>query len=116
MLRASTVSSDISPLKSIKDLATLTLRNVPVWEVVVLSAAAEKAVIMGERLNSILSSYEAKRDELIPILQQVQEEFGYLSEQAMFKVAQFTGEDGKPAINENSVDQDSNNTDRGDNS
>lgn len=91
MLRASTVSSDISPLKSIKDLATLTLKNVPVWEVVVLSAAAEKAVIMEERLNSILSSYEAKRDELIPILQQVQEEFGYLSEQAMFKVAQFTG-------------------------
>jgi NADH-quinone oxidoreductase subunit E len=46
---------------------------------------------MEESLNSILSSYEAKRSELIPILQQVQEEFGYLPEQAMFKIAQFAG-------------------------
>ena len=54
-------------------------------------AAAEKVVIMEERLNSILSSYEAKRDELIPILQQVQEEFGHLPEQAMLEIAQFIG-------------------------
>ena len=46
---------------------------------------------MEERLNSILSSYEGKREELIPILQQVQEELGYLPEQAMLEIAQFTG-------------------------
>lgn len=46
---------------------------------------------MEERLNSILSSYEAKRDELIPILQQVQKEFGYLPEQAMLEIARFVG-------------------------
>lgn len=46
---------------------------------------------MEERLNSILSSYEGKREELIPILQQVQNEFGYLPEQAMLEIAQFTG-------------------------
>ena len=31
---------------------------------------------MEERLSSILSSYEGKREELIPILQQIQGEFG----------------------------------------
>ena len=46
---------------------------------------------MEERLNSILSSYRGKREELIPILQQVQEEFGYLSEEAMLEIAQITG-------------------------
>ncbi|MCK4602773.1 MAG: NADH-quinone oxidoreductase subunit NuoE [Phycisphaerae bacterium] len=44
---------------------------------------------MEKRLSSILSSYEGKRDELIPILQQAQEEFGYLSEQTMLEIAQF---------------------------
>ena len=46
---------------------------------------------MEERLNSILSSYEGKREELIPILQQVQKEFGYLPEQTMLEIAQFIG-------------------------
>ncbi len=46
---------------------------------------------MKERLNSILSSYEGKREELIPILQQVQKEYGYLPEQTMLEIAQFTG-------------------------
>ena len=46
---------------------------------------------MEECLNSILSSYEGKREELIPILQQVQKEFGYLPEQTMLEIAQFTG-------------------------
>lgn len=44
---------------------------------------------MEERLSSILSSYEGKREELIPILQQVQGEFGYLPEQAMLEIARF---------------------------
>jgi len=46
---------------------------------------------MEERLTSILLSYEGKTEELIPILQQVQKEFGYLPEQTMLEIAQFTG-------------------------
>lgn len=46
---------------------------------------------MEERLNSILSSCEGRRDELIPLLQQVQEEFGYLSEHAMLEIARVVG-------------------------
>jgi NADH-quinone oxidoreductase subunit E len=42
------------------------------------------------RLNPILSSYTGRRDELIPILQQVQREFGYLREDAMRAIARFT--------------------------
>lgn len=41
------------------------------------------------RLNEILSSYQGKEDELIPILQQVQQVFGYLPELAMKGVAKF---------------------------
>ena len=44
-----------------------------------------------ECLDAIFSAFEGKRDELIPILQQVQEKFGYLPEDAMFEVARFTG-------------------------
>ena len=47
--------------------------------------------MMDEGLNSILSSFEGRRDELIPILQRVQEEFGYLSEDNMIEVARFIG-------------------------
>ena len=42
-----------------------------------------------EHLNEILSSYEGRGDELIPILQQVQQVFGYLPEPAMKKIAKF---------------------------
>ena len=45
---------------------------------------------MEERLNVIFSSFEGKKDELIPILQQVQWEFGYLPEEAMLEIAHFT--------------------------
>lgn len=40
-------------------------------------------------LNEILSSYEGREDELIPILQQVQQVFGYLPEPAMNRIAKF---------------------------
>ncbi len=46
---------------------------------------------MGNSLSVILSSYEGKEDELIPILQQVQEKLGYLPEEAMLEIANFTG-------------------------
>ena len=46
---------------------------------------------MDQRLKPILASYQGKEDELIPILQAVQTEAGYLSEEAMFEIAGFTG-------------------------
>jgi NADH-quinone oxidoreductase subunit E len=42
-----------------------------------------------KRLNEILSSYRGSEDELIPILQQVQQVFGYLPEPVMTKIAKF---------------------------
>jgi len=42
-----------------------------------------------KRLNEILSSYQGKEEELIPILQQVQQAFGYLPEPMMKKIAKF---------------------------
>jgi len=42
-----------------------------------------------ERLNEILSSYHGKKEELVPILQQVQQAFGYLPEPAMKRIAKF---------------------------
>lgn len=46
---------------------------------------------MEDYLTEILSSYKGKRSELVPILQKIQEKFGYLSEEAMIKVAEFLG-------------------------
>ena len=42
-----------------------------------------------ERLNEILSSYHGEKEELVPILQQVQQVFGYLPEPAMKRIAKF---------------------------
>lgn len=42
-----------------------------------------------KRLNEILSFYQGKKEELIPILQQVQQAFGYLPEPIMKKIAKF---------------------------
>ena len=42
-----------------------------------------------ECLDTVLSSFEGKQEELIPILQRVQEEFGYLPQNAMFDIARF---------------------------
>jgi NADH-quinone oxidoreductase subunit E len=46
---------------------------------------------MEEQLRAILSSFEGHRHELIPILQQVQREFGYLPRETMREVARFAG-------------------------
>lgn len=46
---------------------------------------------MEERLEKILACYEGKNIELIPILQQVQTELGFLPEEAMCQVAKFVG-------------------------
>ena len=41
------------------------------------------------RLKEILSVFEGKKDALIAILQRVQEEFGYLPEEALAEIARF---------------------------
>lgn len=46
---------------------------------------------MKERLHEILSPYEGKQDQLIPILQKVQGELGYLPDDAMLEIARTTG-------------------------
>jgi NADH-quinone oxidoreductase subunit E len=44
-----------------------------------------------ELLEQILASYRGDRSELVPILQEVQENLGYLSEKAMLDIARFIG-------------------------
>ncbi|MFA4016290.1 MAG: hypothetical protein RUDDFDWM_001393 [Candidatus Fervidibacterota bacterium] len=44
---------------------------------------------MDEKLNEILSSFKGKQEELIPILQRIQAEVGYLPSDALLKVAEF---------------------------
>jgi NADH:ubiquinone oxidoreductase subunit E len=46
---------------------------------------------MRDRLLPILESYSKKREALIPILQKVQGELGYLSEEAVSEIAHFLG-------------------------
>ena len=45
---------------------------------------------MEKSLNEFFSSFDGKKEELIPILQRVQGELGYLPEEAMLKIAEFT--------------------------
>ncbi len=44
---------------------------------------------MKEELSKILEKYQGRRDDLIPIMQEVQEKFGYLPEEEMKEVAKF---------------------------
>jgi NADH-quinone oxidoreductase subunit E len=44
-----------------------------------------------ELLEEILGSYRGDRSELVPILQEVQENLGYLPEKAMLDIAKFIG-------------------------
>lgn len=44
---------------------------------------------MNNKLDEIFSLYKGKCSELIPLLQKVQEEIGYLSNEAMEKIAKF---------------------------
>lgn len=44
-----------------------------------------------QRLSDVFSSFRGEREELIPVLQQVQLEFGYLSDETMLAIAGFTG-------------------------
>ena len=42
-----------------------------------------------EQLDKLLSPYSGERGNLIPILQEVQERFGYLPREAMWEIAKF---------------------------
>lgn len=44
---------------------------------------------MKEKTNKVFSHYSGKREELIPILQEIQEQFGYLPAEAMQQAASF---------------------------
>lgn len=44
---------------------------------------------MEEQLNSVFASYKGSKNELIPVLQDVQEELGFLPEEAMRAVSRF---------------------------
>ncbi len=46
---------------------------------------------MEAQLDKVFSSYQGSQDELIPLLQDVQEELGFLSEEAMMAIGRFTG-------------------------
>jgi NADH-quinone oxidoreductase subunit E len=46
---------------------------------------------VADKVDRVLVSYCGEKAELVPILQQVQEVFGYLPEEAMSRVARFTG-------------------------
>jgi NADH-quinone oxidoreductase subunit E len=46
---------------------------------------------MENNLGNLLSRFEGKHFDLIPILQEVQHKFGYLPEQEMCEVAKFVG-------------------------
>lgn len=45
---------------------------------------------MKSKFSAIFAQYKGSGDELIPILQHVQNEYGYLSREAMLEVAKFT--------------------------
>jgi NADH-quinone oxidoreductase subunit E len=44
---------------------------------------------MDEKLNKILSNYNGKKSELIPILQDIQSNYGYLPENIILKLSNF---------------------------
>jgi len=44
---------------------------------------------MEKRLEKVLNQFDGKKEELIPILQKVQEEFGYIPEEKMLDIARF---------------------------
>ncbi|MFO7853411.1 MAG: NADH-quinone oxidoreductase subunit NuoE [Bacteroidota bacterium] len=46
---------------------------------------------MNEQLDEIFTSFSGQPEELIPILQAVQAEYGYLSEESMKEIAFFAG-------------------------
>jgi NADH:ubiquinone oxidoreductase subunit E len=52
--------------------------------------AAVKNNTSAEKLDKIFSAFTGQKSELIPILQRVQQEYGYLPEDVMRRISQFT--------------------------
>lgn len=46
---------------------------------------------MKEEFTTLFSSFSGKEEELIPVLQKIQEHFGFLSDESMMAVGQFLG-------------------------
>jgi len=46
-------------------------------------------MIMSEAFDSIFARYERKSDQLIPILQDVQKEFGYIASESVKKISKY---------------------------
>ena len=46
--------------------------------------------IVDHRIESIFAKYSGKQEEIIPLLQSVQEEYGYIPEESMLEIARFT--------------------------
>lgn len=46
---------------------------------------------MVKEINEILLHYKGEKSDLIPILQEIQSNFGYLSEDAILQVSKYTG-------------------------
>lgn len=61
------------------------------WTAPKKRSTAPRRDVMRERLAAVFDSFEGKPDELIPVLQKVQEELGYLPEEAMLQIARFAG-------------------------
>jgi NADH-quinone oxidoreductase subunit E len=53
------------------------------------TAVREDEATPAAKLEKLLASFAGEKSELIPILQRVQQDFGYLSEDAMRQIAQF---------------------------
>jgi NADH-quinone oxidoreductase subunit E len=47
-------------------------------------------VLVDHRLQSIFAKYRGSKDEIIPLLQAVQEEYSYIPEDSMLEIARFT--------------------------
>ena len=55
----------------------------------VSTAIKQDKINIAEKVNEILTSFTGNKAELIPILQQIQQVFGYLPEDAMSQIADF---------------------------
>jgi NADH-quinone oxidoreductase subunit E len=44
---------------------------------------------LAERLEQVFARFQGRREELIPVLQRVQEELGFLPDEAMLRIARF---------------------------
>jgi NADH-quinone oxidoreductase subunit E len=56
----------------------------------IMITAVDQGELMEKNLETIFSKYEGKRENIIPILQKVQEEYTYLPDHLMAEIAKYT--------------------------